>query len=349
MANQDLINYVSAQVKQGVSEDTIKKELSGIGWPEADIADAIRSVKSPAAPASTSSLAAMPAAGTVSPAMGMSAAAPKTVSPLAASMGGTSPAAPQSPVPAQTKASPFTVIDAFQPKSEPLRSVDLSKNMKKDDMEKMDSFPPASRPAKGATVSIPYVVSTVLAVALVVVGFMLYRAYANVSDLTARLAAAQIPATGGSQGNGQSAAAFQATIDGLNSQLAALKADNDDLAAQISLVFAIPASNPAATDIMLKGAIGGSEKTFFTLTTGKGIVANIKNSKDPKVIAALSGIIGSTVQISGTHLPGSKDITLTVVNGQPINNPSNAATSTTSSIPTASGGTPTTTGTSTTR
>jgi hypothetical protein len=120
----------------------------------------------------------------------------------------------------------------------------------------------------------------------------------------------------------------------LASQIAALQDDNKDLDSQLALFT--PRSTTSTVTVTLKGTIGGGGKLNYTLTTSRGIVVNIKNSKDPKIVAALSPLVGIIATLTGTQTPGAKEITVTQVNGVEPSLPAVATSTPPSAIPTAS-------------
>jgi hypothetical protein len=99
----------------------------------------------------------------------------------------------------------------------------------------------------------------------------------------------------------------------LVSQIAALQDQTQDLDSQLALFLPRSATSTATTT--LKGVIGGGGKLNYTLTTSKGIVVSVKNSKDAKVAATLSPLVGLSTVITGIPTAGAREITVTLVNG----------------------------------
>ena len=113
-------------------------------------------------------------------------------------------------------------------------------------------------------------------------------------------------------------------IDDLKGQLSTFETENQtenqDVISQLE-IFVTPLPLSTSTDqvsVTVKGTLGGGDKSLYWLTTNRTIVVYVKNSKDKAVDAALKPLLGSTVEISGVHLAGSRDITVTSVNGQPV-------------------------------
>jgi len=96
----------------------------------------------------------------------------------------------------------------------------------------------------------------------------------------------------------------------------ALTAENKDLENQLSLFVAPP--NVTSTVVTVKGTINGGEKLPYTITTPKGVVLAVKNYKDANVQKVLAPFVGETIEVTGMHVPGARDITVVSINGKPI-------------------------------
>jgi hypothetical protein len=146
---------------------------------------------------------------------------------------------------------------------------------------------------------------------------------------------------------------------GLQAQVATLTQDRDaltlkvgdltnqlnDLSGQLS-AFAVPQPGaPVEVPITVQGVIGGGGKSAYTVLTNKNILFTIKNSKDPKVVAILQPALTAPAIISGTHVIGSRDITVVTVNGTLIVAPPVATSTVTTTTSTTTTTTITTSGT----
>lgn len=100
-----------------------------------------------------------------------------------------------------------------------------------------------------------------------------------------------------------------------NAQLTALTGDNQKLLAELSFFVVLAGSPPTETAFTLKGSVAGGGKSPYTVAADDGLKVSVKNSKDTKVDAALKPLVGQTAEISGTHVIGSRDVTVTSVNG----------------------------------
>lgn len=118
----------------------------------------------------------------------------------------------------------------------------------------------------------------------------------------------------------------------LASQVETLTNDNQAYAAEVAF-FAYPTGTSTA-DITgtIKGTLSGGGAVPYAVTTPHGLKAFVKNYKDAKVDAALKPLVGNVAELSGTHKPGSPDLTVTSVNGVSVNPPP-AATSSPTSTP----------------
>jgi hypothetical protein len=161
-------------------------------------------------------------------------------------------------------------------------------------------------------------------------------------------------ATLGAAGTGTSAAASDLTTQiqtlttsntALTSQVAGLMTQMGDLKTQLSF-FAVPPLGAATTTAT--ATVGGivstsvSAKGVYSIRTVNDAVIFVKNSTDPKVIALLKPLVGTTVTLAGNYLIGSDALTVTGVNGILVNPPLGVSTSTPSSTPLAPAVAPTT-------
>ena len=78
MVQDHLVEYVSTQIKLGISRDAIKTALTGVGWSAPDVEDTLKKVEGGSAPTAVQPAAAQKAVEPSSPAP--AAASPKFVS-----------------------------------------------------------------------------------------------------------------------------------------------------------------------------------------------------------------------------------------------------------------------------
>lgn len=98
---------------------------------------------------------------------------------------------------------------------------------------------------------------------------------------------------------------------------AILANENTDLLNQLSVFRTAGMPAGASAGITVRGVVA-FEKNQYTLTTNKGIVLFVKNSRDAKLDAILNPLAGNEAEITGTHPLGSRDVTVTAVNGVTI-------------------------------
>ena len=320
MVNPQLAEYIKQQIQLGVPKEAIKSTLVTSGWPEADVNEALG--PSSAQPAVSQPAAAPMAAASVSSPAISSAAKPAISAPTAVT-GGSSP----------------VTRDIFKPKNEPVFGVKPMANAKpetKTDVKPFESkiqsmtssdpnvFIAPDAASYSSRSSRSWILPGVLGVLFVVSAGAAAYFFLQTQGLKGE--GGILPSPDG--GSDQQVSALTSERDQLQGQIAALTDENKDLAAQLA-IFATPAG-ATTTAFTLSGTLSGGDKVSYVLTTARSVAFSVKNSKDAKVIAALKPVVGRTVELSGTYTPGSKDLTVTAVNGTPVNPPAPpAGTSTT--------------------
>lgn len=125
---------------------------------------------------------------------------------------------------------------------------------------------------------------------------------------------APTPATG----SGEQSAVDQLTKTNadLQAQAGQMTAQIADLENQLS-IFASGTTQEAP--LTIRGTIQQATTTkIFTLTTNRNITVVVANSKDAKVVAALTTLIGASAELQGTHPSASAQLTVTHVNSTPL-------------------------------
>jgi hypothetical protein len=112
----------------------------------------------------------------------------------------------------------------------------------------------------------------------------------------------------------------------LSSQIASLTAANQELAGNLSLFVAAPGVSTSEVAVAFGGMLAGGGKVEYSITSTSGVKIFVSNSKDAKVDTALKPLLGNAVQISGTHTPGSQKVTVSGVNGAPLESASSSPT-----------------------
>jgi hypothetical protein len=288
MVQPQLTEYISSQVKLGVSRQAIKSALVGAGWAETDVEDTLKKVEE----ASKLAAAAMPTKSVAAPqSVRMSDLISASAWPAAGSMAS-------------------GALKKSDSKSEP--PLDLAKAK----MPKEMVFSPKA--GGGATMKI---VMGILILGLAgLAGFF----YSQNSSLGARVAkvaseSADVAARAATLNN--QVKALTASTTALAAEVASLTAENAELRANLSFAAVPPISSgaPSSETVSISGRLTGG-KSSFTLTTPYGVLVFVQNAKDAKVSAALTPLLTSTssVALTGTHVPGSQNITVTAVNGSSL-------------------------------
>lgn len=299
--NQQLIDYIKSQLQVGVGRDVIKGALLESGWADADITEALKQA-SGAQPASFGAAHAAPATSPAS----------ATAKPAAAANGAV-----------------VMTSDIFQPKNEPV-------------FDPKSVAQPAAKPQSVtvAATAVKRAEPVVVGAAAAASSFGAKKP--GISFATIALGVGFVVAAGAAvflfmkQGDlaGQSAALDAARAEGdvAKQQVAALTQERDNLAAQITqfqnantalandlAIFKIPEGTPAGAtgNIVVTGSLRQTAGQYVVFTPNEVTVV-VKNSRDAAVDAALKALVGNTVTISGEHALGSREITVTAVNGAPV-------------------------------
>lgn len=309
MANAQLVDYIKQQLQLGVTKEVIKATLAQAGWPESEINEALSaSGPSPVQQSSPkiSSEQVTQAAETASSAPGVTSVSSKPG--ISASSSSAFSQFTQKSSPFTQQSSPFIAKDIFQPKTEAVFQP--------------ESQPITSQVAKnsgdGSSLKKYLIIAGCAVVILGLAGWSIYLFLQN-GKLKQEI----------SQNSALSPALEQA-----NSQVASLTDEKNSLAAQLAeanlekadlilhLSFFIPPSGEATTtSLNIRGSLAGGDKKPYTLTTSRGAVLNIKNSSNKEVASVLQNLLGNEVEISGTYVPGTREITVINVNGTPVETP----------------------------
>lgn len=90
-----------------------------------------------------------------------------------------------------------------------------------------------------------------------------------------------------------------------------------DLASQLSLFVLMPGSTSTELLVTIRGTLSG-DRGLYTVTTKEGVAVTVKNGREAKVEALLKPLVNGLAEITGTHLPNSREVTVTAVNGTAI-------------------------------
>ena len=294
MIQDQLVDYISAQKKAGVSRDTIKNTLVSAGWQVADVEDTLKKVEGGAV---SQPITAKPIATTAS------SSAPQTMkmSDLVSSSdpGNTSSVATKSftgaqPATTKTTTTTSTTATSFSAKQ----------------------FPEKSSSSHGALIT-----EIVLGILVIAIGGLAGYLYFQNNALNAKIASANTTSGSAEQQLAALQQAATASTTALTAGNNTLTAQNKELITELS--FYTPATNtaPGATStVSLSGTLSGGGKIPYIIKATYGAKVYISNSKDANVIAALAPFATSTAAINfdGTYVPGADSMTVTAVNGTAV-------------------------------
>lgn len=326
MANDQLIAYIKDQLEAGVSEKAVKEALAGVGWQEGDIREAIAEVKqfAPAESSPPPSQAAVPQVSRMTAAISQTPQTPLDAAPRRAAGEGGAPvdastrdAEPSSkaakPPTSFSQGAPIVTPDIFQPKDLPV----FKSSAKTPEPNVVQETIAKSSSARRVRWLFPVVLGVAVAVSLAAAFWFALRTIrlrAEVSSLMAETAV-----------NSAQISTLTKKNSDLEAELSRLKEERSELLTDLSAFVAPPfdkeknpGASPPAEAVTLKGVLAGGDNGPFTLTTGRGVIFTIKNSSDQKAASVLKLLVGNSVQLTGMHVPGTKEITITTVNGSAL-------------------------------
>lgn len=293
MANAQLVDYVKQQLKKGIAKEAILKALKDVGWPDAEISAAMAEADAPAN--STPSATAIPVASSPSQAAAQSA----------------------QPVVTQQVSSPAATAAA---------SGDSGMTFKINEIMMSPSANPDKLALPKQKAKLLPLVIILAFVALAGVGAAIYfflqgrEGADKLTSLNERIKGMEANLT----------LLSQAKQD-LEAKLAAATQDKEALNAELApFVSTEPfQSSTPELPVTIKGLLSGGDNRTFAITTAAKITFYVKNWKDKGVDAALRPNLGKEVTLSGTHAPGSIEITVTDINGTTIQFSTSTTTATT--------------------
>ena len=210
-----------------------------------------------------------------------------------------------------------------------------------------DQFPKAAPMGTSAVFAAPLgqkkkvigLVDILALVLIVIIGAFAAYLFIQNNGLNSELQAAQ---TGTQNAGTAQSAATQAELQALDAsdtalvaQVVSLGASAQALATNLSFLVVPAGSSATSTPVSVSGTLAaGLGKNTYSIATPYGVKVSVKNSSDNYVAAALQPLLGSSVQVSGTYIPGTPNITVTSVNGSPVSPPPAMATTTPTSTKT---------------
>jgi len=336
MVQESIVEYINAQMKLGVSRDTIKTTLTGAGWVAADVEDTLKKLESEKMTQPMAAIASSPAAKPFTPMSSTGAAsanpAPQTikVSDLVSSSTSSSPVMKPSAMPASK--SPLTGPAPM--------SVAMPAGARTKDTFQANSYP-SMKPHRsyGALIT-----DIVLVVIILAVGGFAGFLYMQNNNLNSQLGSLNGQSSGVNSQLSSLQAQIAASTTALTAQVSSLTTEAQELQTELSF-FVVPTSTvPGATSTATISGTVSAGKTGYVITTAYGTKVYIANSKIAGVIAALTPLVGTATstmsasasstasstptivsaitptaaQFTGTYVQGSDTITLTEVNGTAI-------------------------------
>jgi hypothetical protein len=315
MVQDQLVEYVSSQLKLGISRDSVKSALVGVGWAPLDVEDTLKKVEGATAPVVSAQPQVQPRAAepVASP-----AASPKFVS---FSGPGNIVGQAKNPEPQTIRVSDLVSASAVSAPKIVANNVDVGRPVAKSTPFKaaavVSAMPGQAKKGMGRWAGIA------VAVVLIVIfgGGAVYLFLQNKS-LTSQLEAANGQGQVASQNLVGQMQAINASNTALSDQVASLTAANQALMLNLSFL-ALPAgsssSTATATPLSVDGILSaGLGKNTYIITTPYGIKVSVRNSSAALVASTLQPLLGTTVTASGTYLPGLPIITIESVNGTSV-------------------------------
>jgi hypothetical protein len=237
---------------------------------------------------------------------------------------------PQASAPAVSVAQPVT-----SDIREPAQSSPVARRAESAFQPKMESYVPSEITSQGSkrgmrSFVLPGIMGLLIVGLLAATGYLYTQNSSLSGDISKR-------SLSNSDLSVQLSAAVQEKTN-LATDLAKLKDEAADANSHFVLLLGSGASSTPAVAISIRGTLKGDDKTPYTLATSKGLTVGLKNYKAVNVANVLKPLVGTSVLISGTAVPGSKEVIVQSVNGTPIAEelpvpPPAASTSTPSSTP----------------
>lgn len=314
MIQQQILEYIKSQLKLGVSRDDVKSALVGTGWLAQDVEDSIKSAEGVGAAVSPQG---------PSPVKEIPKDKPIVVSDLV------SVSKMEIGFPAEKITDVKTAVKPVEKKIEPPKEQPKKEEPKKDQPKVVSVAASVSGSRFNKTTIILIVLAVLAAGGAGGAGYF----YFQNKNLNEKIAGLEVAAQGGNTVLNNKIADLTSKNESLGKDLDAAKKESADILFELSF-FAIP---PGSTDNSpvavpeIKGTLK-KNKLVYSLLTPRGSELTIKNSSDKNVDAALKGLVGTEITLSGTYLPGSRGLTVQSVNGTSVEAPAPAPTVTSTTI-----------------
>lgn len=283
MVEQGLIDFIKSQSALGTKKEEIKKALIGAGWAATDIENAFGSIAEPSATAVTEQ---------------------KTIPPGSDSSN--------------------NILLKFGVISTAIENPQGSLAVASAEQKKADTIIDAETAKKAGFNFRKFVTPTIVLSILLVLSLAanIYL-YIQNSSSQKNLGAPAVSSVAPTSSPDPNLAAITKERDSLILQLAdagaKAKAQIESLSGDISFFAIASGTNPTTPiNFTARGMLSGGGKTPYVIMLENGIKLIVVNSKaaDP----LLKPLLNSVVEVAGTHLPGSNNVTLTIVSGIPVSN-----------------------------
>ena len=332
MVQDQLVEYITSQLKLGVSRDAIKSALVGVGWQAVDIDDTFKKIdgvnqgsvqQNPVAQAKVVSSVGseiQPLQKNVSAQTNAVAQQQKE-----STLNSFSP----SDIVGSAKASsvkPFIVNDTGSSLNDSKKSffdkdaanIAANKTTSEKSINSISGYSVKSNSGK-----ISSLVEGFIIVLLVVLSGYLFYQNKSLSSKINGVGGQSSDLSSQVQNLNSQVQSFTSSNTQLTNQVASLTAENSELQNELSFV-AIPSSSStsinATTTVSVSGLLTRPTKTgAYLITTNYGIKVYVQNYKDKNVNLSLSGLLGSNVNVSGSHIIGSNMLEVMSINGTSVN------------------------------
>lgn len=312
MVQDQLTDYISSQMKLGVSRDAIRSALIAAGWAAGDVEDTLKkaeNVNSPTARAMKPS----PPMGDGAPSGG------------AAIMGGAN-AVPKAADPQSIRVS--DLVSATDVMS---AAGSFGKSISKNERAKPAAAGRAATEVNPGLLekkqggSIMMIAGIMIILGLTGLAGFLYFQNSGLAAKVAALSSKSADVASRVASFKSEVQALNATTTALAAKVASLTEENRELQANLSFMGKTLTGSSATSSetVSISGTLTAGKSPYYTLTTRYNVIVSVANSKDVRVDAALKPLVNSTssVKLTGTHVPGSGFITVTAVNGAALTQP----------------------------
>jgi hypothetical protein len=310
MANQQLVDYLKEQLRSGVNRDNLKQTLLNVGWNSSDIDDAFKAIDSES--------------------LNKSVEEPKSQESNLVNLKELSPnkdlskeklqSSPQYISRENFVSNNFGNSD-FEIKSDIKKSIESQNPLKSNSNSsesqilpqqiKIETLPSNHKKLK----ILIYVLFGLVVLGFLILTFFLYQRNNNLENQLNALFAQKGDLENQSQSINQTMIELQKQATSLKEENQKLTSEKLDLFNQL-LLFS---QSTSSLDVELNAHLL-LEKGQYILKTNQDILVTIKNSKDDKIKTVLNSFVDQNIKIKGLRTPGLREIIITDINNQSIDN-----------------------------